>query len=59
MYSKHRSIPIVVTAIFTDHPTNIIKENDGTEVATISKYLSPYEPHDSWKQVLSTHEKLH
>ena len=58
IYSKQGSIPVVVTVVHTDHPAYIVKRHDGSEVATISKYLSVFKYHDSWNHVLPTPETL-
>ena len=58
IYSKQGLIPVVVTAVHTNHPAYIVKRHDGTEVATISKYLSVFKNHDSRNQVLPTPEIL-
>ena len=59
IYSKQGSIPIVVTVMHTDHPAYIVKQNKGTEIATIFKYLSVFKHRHSLDNVLSTPEKLH
>jgi hypothetical protein len=59
IYSKQGSIPVVVTAVHTNHPAYTVNQHDGTEVTTISKYLSVFKNHDSWNKVLPTPEILH